>query len=68
VFILIINRVGGVVTNRGGNDGGDVEDDGHDLVEVEEQEYSCAEVCQEPEGVQMGTVFIAGANLYKLTQ
>jgi hypothetical protein len=60
--------VGGVATNGGGNDSGDVEDDGHDLVEVKKHEYGCAEVCQEPEGVQMSKVCIAGANLYQLTR
>ena len=49
-FIIIINRVSGVVTNGGDNDSGDVEDDVHDLVEVKEHEYGCAKVCQEPEG------------------
>ena len=66
-FIIIINRVSGVVTNGGDNDSGDVEDDVHDLVEVKEHEYGCAKVCQEPEGVWMGKVLIAGANLYQLT-
>jgi len=47
VFILVINRVGGVVLNGGGKDNEDVEDDGHDLIEVKEHEYGGAEVCQE---------------------
>ena len=38
------------MTNGGGNDSGDVENDRHDLVEVKKHEYGCAEVCQESKG------------------
>ena len=60
----MINRVGGVVTNGGGNENGDIENDGHDIVEVEEHEKGCTGWVRQESEECMGKLFIAVANLY----
>ena len=52
--------------NGGCNGSGDIENDDHDLVEVKDHEYSCIEVCQEPERCRWVSCLIARVNLYQL--